>query len=100
MRLESFFASPVSLDKKFLVPDFAIVPRFSCKSFLLIPIPESVIVSEGFSPSVKVISTLGSKSKDFILESVKVVYLNLSKASDAFDINSLKKISFENIMNG
>ena len=64
MRLESFLASPDIFDKKFFVPDRAIVPRLSSNSFLLIPIPESFIVRVGLSPSSKEISILGSKSKD------------------------------------
>ena len=40
-----------SFDKKFFVPDLAIVPRLSSSSFLLIPIPVSVMVRVGSSPS-------------------------------------------------
>ena len=41
----------LNLDKKFLVPDLAIVPRLSSNSFLLIPMPVSNIVRVGSSPS-------------------------------------------------
>ena len=94
MRLESFLASPDIFDRKFFVPDLAIVPRLSLKSFLLIPIPLSLMVRVGFSPSSNSMSIRGSKSIDLNSSWVNVRYLSLSRASDELEINSLKKISF------
>ena len=79
--------------KKFFVPERAIVPKLSCKSFLVIPIPESVIVNVGLSPSWNSINIFGSYLRDLKSSFVSVRYLSLSSASEAFEINSLRKIS-------
>lgn len=76
---------------KAFVPDFAIVPKFVISSCLVIPIPVSRIVRV-FEVLSGIISILKSGSSETISGSVNDLYLILSKASEAFEINSLKKI--------
>ncbi|KAH3682505.1 hypothetical protein WICPIJ_006535 [Wickerhamomyces pijperi] len=77
---------------KDLVPDLAMVPKLLTKSALVIPIPESLIskiFSSGFG--VILMNNSGSVSNKDLSE--RAWYLILSKASEALEINSLKKIS-------
>merc|ERR1711939_111044 len=77
---------------KALVPDLAIVPKLLIKSALVKPIPESLI-SKTFSSGLGVILMNNSGSDSNLDGSDKASYLILSKASEALEINSLKKIS-------
>ena len=82
----------------FLVPDLAIVPRLVIKSSFVIPIPESCIVNV-LLVLFGIISILNLLSVSNCDESVKDLYLILSRASLAFEISSLIKISlFEYIV--
>lgn len=79
---------------KAFVPDFAIVPKLFINSYFVIPIPVSqrvkvLLVLEGITLILK----FGSMSKRALSASAIDLYLILSKASEAFEINSLKKIS-------
>lgn len=79
---------------KALVPDLAIVPKLLINSYLVIPIPVShkvkvLLVFEGITLILK----FGSISNLALSASTIDLYLILSKASDALEINSLKKIS-------
>lgn len=78
---------------KFVEPDLAMVPKLLIKSYLVIPIPLSVIerVLASLSYSI-LISNSGFSLTESGSETDK--NLILSKASDALEINSLKKISF------
>ena len=80
------------LDKKSLVPDFAIVPRLFIKSFFVIPIPVSKNVNVLFSLFGMIFIYISlpvfSCSCSVILK-----YLILLIASDELLINSLTKIS-------
>ena len=93
MRLESFFWSSERDARNFFVPELAIVPRLLFKSSSSMPMPLSDIVSVRPVPSVNVISILGSKAKPLRDSSVRVRYLSLSIASEAFEISSRRKIS-------
>ena len=73
-------------------PDFAIVPIFSATSSYVIPIPLSLIVISFLSLSTEIV-ILKSLSSPKISLFVKDSNFNLSIASLAFEINSLKKIS-------
>jgi hypothetical protein len=75
-----------------LVPDLAIVPKLLIKSLLVIPIPESQIVKVLLVLSGMILMKSFSSLAN-TLGSVMERYLILSKASDAFEISSLKKIS-------
>ena len=78
---------------KLVVPDLAIVPKFEIKSSLVIPIPESPIemyFSYSLIDMVIFISSLVFIMSGFSID----INLTLSKASDALETNSLKKISF------
>jgi len=77
---------------KLVVPDLAIVPKFYIKSFLVIPTPVSIIdtVSASLSNSTLISKSLFSaKISGFYIDK----NLILSRASEALEINSLKKIS-------
>lgn len=78
---------------KLVEPDLAMVPKLLIKSYLVIPIPESVIDKVLASLSY---STLISSSYFSFTESGSETDKNLilSRASEALEINSLKKISF------
>jgi len=79
---------------KALVPDLAIVPRLLIISYLVIPIPVSIIVRVPLDLSGIILMFMsGSTSILAPSGSVKDLYLYLSRASDALEINSLKKIS-------
>ncbi|KAH3677882.1 hypothetical protein OGATHE_000536 [Ogataea polymorpha] len=77
---------------KALVPDLAMVPRFLTNSALVIPIPESLI-SRIFCSGFGVILMKSSGSVSSTDGSDRAWYLILSSASEAFEINSLRKIS-------
>lgn len=80
---------------KALVPDLAIVPKLLISSYLVIPIPVSQIVKVLFVLSgIILILKFGSVSLIEVSSKLDIyLYLILSKASDALEINSLKKIS-------
>jgi len=80
---------------KALVPDLAIVPRLLINSYLVIPIPVSQIVNVLFVLSgIILILKFGSVSLMEVSSLFDIyLYLILSNASEAFEINSLKKIS-------
>jgi len=79
---------------KAFVPDFAIVPKLFINSYLVIPIPVSHKVKVLFVLlGITLIRKFGSKSNLEPSGSTIDLYLILSKASEAFEINSLKKIS-------
>jgi len=79
---------------KALVPDLAIVPRLLINSYLVIPIPVSQMVKVLLVLSgITLILKFGSTSNLAPSASVIDLYLILSKASEALEINSLKKIS-------
>lgn len=77
---------------KALVPDLAMVPKLVINSCLVIPIPVSLKVRVLVALS-GMISILKFGSSLVMSGSVKDLYLILSKASDAFEISSLRKIS-------
>ena len=77
---------------KALVPDLAIVPKLVMSSCLVIPIPVSVMVKVLVALS-GTISILKFGSSLVISGSVKDLYLILSRASEALEMSSLKKIS-------
>ena len=77
---------------KALVPDLAMVPKLVINYCLVIPIPVStrvrvLVALSGMMSILKLGSSLAMSG------SVKDLYLILSRASDAFEINSLRKIS-------
>jgi len=79
---------------KALVPDLAMVPKLLINSYLVIPIPVSqrvkvLLVLFG----IILILKFGSISNLADSASAIDLYLILSKASEALEINSLKKIS-------
>ena len=74
-----------------LVPDLAIVPKLVINYCFVIPIPVSRKVRV-FEVLSGIISILKFGSSLIISGSVKDLYLILSRASDALEINSLKKI--------
>ena len=82
----------MSFPRNSAVPDLAIVPIFSIISSSDIPIPLSDMVKVLFSSSTM---TLIFKSSERLanLELLIDLNLSLSRASDALDINSLRKIS-------
>jgi len=84
---------PLIASINYVVPDLAMVPSCPIRSFLVIPIPESVIVTvfSSLLPSILILRSLFVSSYSGC--SIER-YLILSRASEAFEINSLKKISF------
>ena len=68
------------------------VPRLLIRSSLSIPMPLSLMLKVFLSLSI-LISILGSNFKLLYLSSLTLKKLSLSKASLAFEISSLKKIS-------
>ena len=74
------------------VPDLAIVPREDFKSSSFIPIPLSDIVKV-FSLLLTSIFISDASEEIAIFLSVKPRYFLLSRASEAFETNSRKKIS-------
>jgi len=79
---------------KALVPDLAIVPRLLIISYLVIPIPVSMILRVLLVLSGTILIPInGSLSMAAPSGSVKDLYLYLSRASEALEINSLRKIS-------
>lgn len=76
---------------KALVPDLAIVPKFVTSYCFVIPIPVSLIVSVLVDLS-GIISILNYGSSFVRSGSVNDLYRILSKASEAFDISSRRKI--------
>jgi len=77
---------------KALVPDLAIVPKLVISSCLVIPIPVSLKVRVLVALS-GMIYILKFGSSLVMSGSVRALYLILSKASDALEMSSLKKIS-------
>jgi len=79
---------------KALVPDLAMVPKLLINSYLVIPIPVShkVRVFSALLGMILILK-LGSISSLAPSASVMDLYLILSKASEALEISSLKKIS-------
>ncbi|KAI9333264.1 hypothetical protein BDR26DRAFT_868463 [Obelidium mucronatum] len=77
---------------KALVPDLAIVPRLLTRSVLVIPIPASRMsrVLLAMSGVMRINSSFSESSFE---ASVRDSYLILSKASEALEISSRKKIS-------
>ena len=89
--MSSLFFCLVIPSKKAFVPDLAIVPRLEINSSLDIPIPLSDILSVlDFGSTFKLIFKSIEEAK---LLSVRLLYLLLSQASEALEINSLKKMS-------
>ena len=80
-----------NFDKNSLVPDFAIVPRFFTRSSFVIPIPVSVTCKTLLSLSALILIDISSVASNADL-SVRERKRILSKASEAFEINSLRKI--------
>merc|ERR1719337_598557 len=81
-----------SASMKALVPDFAIVPRLLIMSALVMPMPESMMVSVFASTSGMILM----KSSDWpssLEASVRDSYLILSRASEELETSSLRKIS-------
>ena len=78
--------------RKAFVPDLAIVPKDDFKSSSFIPIPLSEIVRV-FSLLLISILISGASDEPAIFLSVKLRYFLLSRASEAFDINSRRNIS-------
>ena len=76
---------------KALVPDLAMVPRLVMSSCLVIPIPVSMRVMVLVALS-GMMSILKEGSSLVISGSVSDLYLILSRASDALEMSSLKKI--------
>ena len=85
----SLFSDNCSIN--FAVPDLAIVPRLSTNSFLLIPMPLSSTVNCDFFWSTEIL-TLRSELSSINESLVRFAYRNLSHASEALEIISLKKI--------
>lgn len=77
---------------KALVPDLAIVPRLVISYCLVIPIPVSLRVRVLVALS-GMISILKFGSSLVMSGSVRDLYLTLSRASDALEMSSLRKIS-------
>ncbi len=78
------------LSIKDFVPDFAMVPRFSSNSLDVIPIPLSEIVMDLAFSSILIFIFNSSVLRS---DCFAARYLNLSQASDAFDISSRRNIS-------
>ncbi len=72
-------------------PECAIVPRFSSSSSAVIPMPLSATVMVRASLSNE--RSIASVSSTRFDSSVRPSKLSLSRASDAFEISSLRKIS-------
>lgn len=79
--------------KKLVVPDLAMVPRFSISYCLVMPTPVS-LTSTNFSSSLICILISRSLVSPKALASVKATNLILSRASDALEMTYLRKISF------
>ncbi len=79
----------------YLIPDLAMVPKLLINSCLVIPIPVSQIVKVLLVLSgIILILKFGSVSLIEVSSEFDIyLYLILSKASEALDINSLRKIS-------
>ena len=91
-----FFLFSNSLKEAF-VPDFAIVPKLEINSSLDMPIPLSEIFKVlAFGSTLILILRSIVDANDL---SVKLLYLLLSQASDALEINSRKKYLCYCIMN-
>ena len=82
----------MSFPRNSAVPDLAIVPIFSIISSSDIPIPLSDMVKVLFSSST-IILIFKSSDRLANLELLIDLNLSLSSASDALEINSLRKIS-------
>jgi hypothetical protein len=93
MRLESFRWSAVMAWMNSRVPDRAIVPRFSSRSFSFMPMPVSETVSVFLSFVSKEMSMRGTKGTPLKSSCVRVRYFSLSSASDALETSSRRKIS-------
>lgn len=76
-----------------MVPDLAIVPRFSMSYCLVIPTPVS-LTSTYFCSSLICILISRSLVSPSASESVKETNRILSKASEALEMTYLRKISF------
>ena len=85
------FKLTCNLDKNSLVPDFAIVPRFLTRSSFVIPMPVSVTCKTLLSLSALIFIDISSVASNADL-SVRERNRILSSASEAFEINSLRKI--------
>jgi len=77
---------------KALVPDLAMVPKLVMSYCLVIPIPVSLRVRELVALS-GMIYMWNEGSSLVISGSVKDLYLILSRASEALEMSSLRKIS-------
>lgn len=84
---------PLIASMNCVVPDLAIVPRLLMRSYLVIPIPVSVIatVFSSSSYSILIASSVTSPKTSGLYMLRNLI---LSKASAAFEITSLRKISF------
>ncbi|RUS19647.1 hypothetical protein BC937DRAFT_87158 [Endogone sp. FLAS-F59071] len=79
-------------DKNSDVPDLAIVPRFSLSCFLVIPTPESVMVSVrvALSATIEMLRFgFEVKAAELVRERKRI----LSRASEALEMSSRRKIS-------
>lgn len=76
-----------------MVPDLATVPRLLIRSYLVIPIPESYTERVLASSSNSILMANSVRSPR-IEGSYTDMNLILSRASEAFEITSLRKISF------
>jgi hypothetical protein len=83
--------SPLKVSRNFFVPERAIVPRLSMTSERLMPMPLSRTVSVPAAAStISVITRLSPPSSSGFASASK---RSFSQASDAFEINSRRKIS-------
>jgi len=75
-----------------LVPDLAIVPRFLMSSALVMPMPVSIKVSvlASLSARMRISKSFADSSCE---ASVREAYRILSRASDALEMSSRRKIS-------
>jgi len=77
---------------KALVPDLAMVPKLLMSSFFVIPMPESsIVIVELVLSGMILMKKFGWAS--ILSGSVIDSYRILSRASDAFEINSRRKTS-------
>ncbi len=93
MRLAPFFPSADMAWRNSRVPERAMVPRFSSRSFSSMPMPESDTVRVFLSFPSKEISMRGAKGLPRNSSCVRVRYFILSRASDALETSSRRKIS-------
>src|SRR5882757_3820882 len=91
MSCASLALSPLNPSRNFLVPERAIVPRLSMTSSWFMPIPLSLTVSVPAAASGIKITDISSApiKRGFAIASKR----SFSQASEAFEINSRRKIS-------